>query len=109
MSGNKASFYRIPTKAEENRAKTPVGKVTDTSVLTESAIYRAMQELQQSNPNFSNLTTTAALNEVEKKLEDMGFKGVNTSRSTITGPGGANFYVRQNRNKTGFVLIDKKK
>ena len=107
MSGNKASYYRIPTKSELDNARTPRGSSEVTGTLTEDAVYRAMQEVAKTHPNFNQLSTTAALNLVEAKLEDRGWKDISTSGNTISGPGGARFYVRKARNNNGFVLRNK--
>lgn len=109
MSGNKAMMYRIPTKSELEYANKPRGKITGTHVLTDDIVYKAMSEIAKTHPNFFNLSTTAALNEVEKYLEkDHGWKGIRTSGNSITGPGdgGGNvtYYVKKARNNKGFVL-----
>ena len=108
MSGNKASYYRLPTKSELNSSKTPMGKPTNLKVLTKENVYWAIDQLRQRNPNFDNLTTSMALNEVEKFLEDTGYKDIITSGNSITGPDGATFYIKKARSNSGFAVRDKK-
>ena len=111
MSGNKAGFYRIPTKSELEYAKKPRGNTENTGVLTVDVVYKTMANLAKSNPNFFNLSTTMALNEVKKALEEKGWKNIDVSGNSITGPEGSNgkitFYVKKARNNNGFVLRNK--
>ena len=107
MSGNKATYYRLPTKSELNSSSTPQGKPTNTKVLTKDNVVWAIEELRKTHPNFDKLSTSAALNQISGLLKDAGYTRISVTGNTISGPDSKPFYLKKARNNSGWAVRDK--